>query len=45
MLYYTFTLVNEQREMLTKNDDDEFTSAINSAIGEVNNKMSPFNMM
>ena len=39
MLYYTFTLVNEQREMLTKNDDDEFTSAINSAIGEVNNKM------
>ena len=39
MLYYTFTLVNEQREMLTKNDDDEFTRAINSAIGEVNNKM------
>lgn len=39
MLYYTFTLVNEQREMLTKNDDDEFTSAINSAIGEVNNKI------
>ena len=39
MLYYTFNLSNIQRELLSKNDDSEFTSKINAAIGEVNYKL------
>lgn len=39
MLYYKFNLTNEHREQLAKNDDSEFVSKVNSAIGEVNNKL------
>ena len=39
MLYYTFNLINKEREQLQKNDDSEFINKVNSAIGEVNSKL------
>lgn len=40
MIYYTFNLINDQREQLAKNDDSEFKSKVNAAIEEVNNKLN-----